>query len=236
VTADEQLLAAAFLEGEPALDAWRAWSAEADIDTLDGERTALFPQLFRNVSELAVDGPLVDRLRSTYRRSWAANQVLLQQTLPAVAALEAGGLDVRVVGGAALALTVYPDPGARPLAAVDLLVPAKERRRALRALRASGWRAVGPLVRRRLRPLVRGRQRLTGPGDAGLSIGWRSPAGNETVAEPPLEAVAQGVRVRVPGLATQLLEALRAAESRDPPDLRNLADVLAVRRAAGITS
>ena len=234
MTADEQLLAAAFLDGERALDAWRAWSAEADIDALDGERVALLPQLYRNITELGADGPLVDRLRSPYRRSWVASQLLLQHAIPAVAALEADGVDVLVVGATGHALSVYPDAGARPFGAVELLVPPADRRRALRTLRRAGWRAIGLLLRRRLRPLVRGRQFLSGPEDALIAISWTSPLVRETAEEPPLDAAVQGVRVRVPGLASQLAEARRAAASRNPPDLRARGDVLAVMRTAGL--
>ncbi len=59
-------------------------------------------------------------------------------------ALSSAGLDALLVKGAALAITVYPLPAARPMADLDLLVRPGERDRVVAALVAGGCRARPP--------------------------------------------------------------------------------------------
>jgi hypothetical protein len=68
-----------------------------------------------------------------------AAALLRAHVLRAVAkALSAAGLSALLVKGAALALDVYPDPAARPMGDVDLLVRRADRDRVVAALRAAG--------------------------------------------------------------------------------------------------
>lgn len=234
MTLDEQLLAAAFLEGEPALGAWTTWRESVDIDLLEPPQQAVLPQLYRNLSAQGVeDDPILERLRSPYRHTWVANQLLLKSTVTAIAALEREGVDAYLVGDGALALTAYGDLGARKVILPEVLVPARQSVRALRTLREVNWSAVGTPVRRRLRPLIRGRQLLAGPDGQELWLEWRSPAKhpNLTIAS-PIEVAIQGVRVRIPAVAAQLVVACRAVGPIADPDVRDLADVLAAMRAA----
>ena len=232
MTADAQLLAAAFLDGDRALDAWASWRSSVDIDLLDSPRQDLLPQLYRNLSALGVEDPILERLRSPYRHTWVANQLLLQRTAPAIAALGHESVDGCLIGDAALALTVYADAGARKIALPDVSVPVRTRRRALRTLRAGGWSGVGSRIRRRLRPLIHGRQLLTDGGGQRIQVSWTSPAITHPGGDPRCVVAVHGRRLRVSSVPTQLVRACRAADSGAHPDIRSLADALATMRAA----
>ncbi len=231
MTADEQLLAAAFLDGEPALGAWATWRRSVDIDLLPPPQQAVLPQLYRNLSAQGVEDPILERLRSPYRHTWVANQLLLQSTVAAIGALEREGVDACLVGDGALALTAYADLGARKIMLPEVLVPIRQSARALRAVGHAKWTAVGTHARRWLRPLVRGRQLLAGPDGQDLWLEWRPPAKPNLALGTPIEVPLHGVPVRLPAMAAQLVVACRAA-STDQPDVRDLADVLAAMRAA----
>jgi len=232
VTADEQLLAAAFLEAEPALSAWTSWRESVDIDLLDPPRQALLAQLYRNLSAHAAEDPILERLRSPYRHTWVANQLLLQSTATAIATLQQECVDATLVGDGALVLTAYADVGARKIALPEVLVSVRQCIRALRTLSEVKWSAVGTYARRWLRPLIRGRQLLADSGGQELRLEWRSPVKPNLAVGVPIDVPLHGVRVRVPAVAAQLVGACRAAASGAHPDIRDLADVLATMRAA----
>jgi hypothetical protein len=74
-----------------------------------------------------------------------ASAMLRAHALAAVSrALADAGLRALLVKGAALALTVYPDPAARPMRDLDLLVRPEDEARAVAALVARGGRAHAP--------------------------------------------------------------------------------------------
>jgi hypothetical protein len=173
---------------------------------------------------------VVERLRSTYRHTWVANQLLLQRAAPALAALGNESLDGRLVGDAALVLTVYGDAGARRIEVPEVSVPARKRRRALRTLRAGGWSGAGSSIRRWLRPLIRRRQLVADGGGQRIQVSWASPAIPN--GDPPCFVEVHGRRLCVSSIPAQLVRACRAADSGSPPDIRSLADALAAMRAA----
>jgi Uncharacterised nucleotidyltransferase len=62
----------------------------------------------------------------------------------ATAALRGDGIESITLKGMVLAQTVYPEPGLRPMADIDLLVKPEERTAALATLQALGYRTPGP--------------------------------------------------------------------------------------------
>ncbi|HBX71099.1 MAG TPA: hypothetical protein DEH25_17405 [Chloroflexi bacterium] len=62
-------------------------------------------------------------LQTSYYKTAARNAVLLGELDRILAAFEAAKIPVIVLKGAALAQTVYPDPGLRPMGDLDLLIP-----------------------------------------------------------------------------------------------------------------
>ncbi|MBV9213663.1 MAG: hypothetical protein JOZ25_08470, partial [Actinobacteria bacterium] len=106
MTKDEQLLTAAFAVGDRAREAWVAWRDSVDVEVLEPAEEKVLPQLYRNLSGMGVTDPVVERLRSTYRHTWVANQLLLQGVAEAMAVLAREGVDARLIGDAALVLAL----------------------------------------------------------------------------------------------------------------------------------
>jgi Uncharacterised nucleotidyltransferase len=83
------------------------------------------------------------RLTDIARRVWATNAVLADGWGEATSALRAAGVESITLKGMVLAHTVYPEPGLRPMADIDLLVRPETRTVALATLQALGYRTLG---------------------------------------------------------------------------------------------
>ena len=141
---DELLLRAVLWPGERAVEAWTVLRHRFDIDRVGAEQLRLLPLLWRNLTRLGVDDPLLPRLKGLYRHAWFANQLLLRSTVPALRALQEAGIETIVLKGAALIGRYYPDAGLRPMADLDLLVRASRAQDAFRVLEAEGWTMRSP--------------------------------------------------------------------------------------------
>ncbi len=119
------------------------WPVLVDLATREGIAPLLHSQLGR--LDLLRRLPPASRARLTdiARNVWAANAVLASHWGEATAALRAAGVETITLKGMALAQTVYPEPGCRPMADIDLLVRPADRGAALDALRALGYQTVG---------------------------------------------------------------------------------------------
>ncbi len=137
---DELLLKAALWSGERGLDAWARWRRGApDIDDLDHGSYRLLPLVYSNLGPLLDDDPDAGRLKGVYRRSWAANQMVLKKGRVAIDALQAGEIKVLVLKGGALIGAGYERLGARPMIDLDLAVPPTDVGRAVAALEGAGF-------------------------------------------------------------------------------------------------
>ena len=134
------LLSAALGDGDRAVHAALQWADRADLDYIDYGSFRILPLLARTMERLGVNPSIGHRIRGIYRRSWYRNQVLLQAAEEAVETLNAVGIPMLVIKGAAVLDTYYPDLGTRPMADVDILVAAADREAASEALTAAGWR------------------------------------------------------------------------------------------------
>ncbi len=142
------LLRAALAADAEAADAWSQWYARHGLEVPDEASLRLLPLVYRNL-ERCGGGPGSEwnKVRGMYRRAWAHNQWLHHQARPVIGKFAAAGWPVMLFKGAALGLLAYPDPGARPMLDVDILVPPDVAADAFAAMEAMGWRA------RRWRPV-----------------------------------------------------------------------------------
>jgi putative nucleotidyltransferase-like protein len=83
------------------------------------------------------------RLTAGARRAWARGAVLAARWGEATRALRDAGVDALTLKGIALAHTVYPEPGLRPMADIDLLVRPSDRLRAIEILGRHDYRTPG---------------------------------------------------------------------------------------------
>jgi len=117
---------------------WETWIAATDLDTLEPASTRLLPLAFHRLQSLRVSHPELPRLGGTLRHSWANNITQRHHLSPLIAELSRRSIDHLLLKGLPLAFSVYPNPGARPMDDVDLLVPFDRAWETLDYLWASG--------------------------------------------------------------------------------------------------
>ncbi|MFP4396033.1 MAG: nucleotidyltransferase family protein, partial [Anaerolineales bacterium] len=105
------------------------------------ETHGIAPLLFTHLKAASAPAPIeVERaLRGLALRHRLANRARMAVLRSILERLEAAGISVCVLKGAALAHLIYPTPGLRPMRDVDLLVRPSEARRAQRLLREMGF-------------------------------------------------------------------------------------------------
>ena len=84
----QQLLNAALLEEEEALDNWQAFLKQNDLQTLDSSSLALLPLVYRNLKEKS--HPLC---KSAYCHTWASNHTLWSKITPTLHKLLDAGIE-----------------------------------------------------------------------------------------------------------------------------------------------
>lgn len=168
-------LAAAGSSEAGAVDAFQQWQARVDLDRLPAGHYPLLPLIYRTLHLNGVEHPWLPRLAGIYRKVWYANQLLLPAVAAVAAAMEASDVEPLVVGGAALAPTVYPEPGLRPIQPPELAVRSEHAGSAIALLHSLGWRAepeAPHLLSASYRAWSSG-QRFTGTDQHSLWLGWR---------------------------------------------------------------
>jgi hypothetical protein len=135
----ELLLRAAILQGQPALEAWRAWKADVELDLLEPGSQRLLPLLYQNLVAHGVQHPLLDRLRDRYRSTWVQNQTRFHFMSSLLRSFHEADISTMILKGVALALQHYRDLGLRPLGDIDLLVPTDQVVASIELLSRLGW-------------------------------------------------------------------------------------------------
>ena len=88
------------------------------------------------------------RLRAGAQSAWARGAALAARWGEATSALREAAIETLTLKGIALAHTVYPERGLRPMADIDLLVRPADRLRAIEALARLGYQTPGPEAER----------------------------------------------------------------------------------------
>jgi 2-polyprenyl-3-methyl-5-hydroxy-6-metoxy-1,4-benzoquinol methylase len=117
------------------------WEQVAELSVHEG----VAPLIFSRLAATAVPDDVRARLGAIYERTWARNAVLSGRWTEIVRALDAAGVRALALKGMALLQTTYADPGVRPMADLDVLVPEADFERARTTLLRDGWTAAdGP--------------------------------------------------------------------------------------------
>jgi hypothetical protein len=135
----ELLLKAALLPQEEALQAWKDWKKQTDLDHIDYGSHRLLPLLYSHLKSAVGKDPNFAYFRKIYLETWADNQKLFARVTPALEALHQAGIRTLVLKGVDLILHYYQDFGARPMSDFDLLVPKADIKRAIDVLQSEGW-------------------------------------------------------------------------------------------------
>jgi len=235
------LLQAALAAGNEALAAYETWRRDAERDPPDSVAWRILPLVGWNLESAGLDSEDLPHLRQLHRESWTRNQHLFAATAPAVKALERASIPTLLLKGAALALTVYPSPGRRPMADVDVLVPERLAAPARRVLAEAGWRPHPQEPERRLAHLhAQGFVREGDDAPAALDLHWRAlwegrePAGDDAWWESAEPLRAGGFESRILAPADQLVQLCAHAARWSPqPACHAAADVVMLLRARG---
>jgi hypothetical protein len=161
------------------LEAWQVWQARAGaLAALDEGSRRLLPLVYRNLRRHLDADPaaeaLIGELKAIYRKTWFHNQAAFHQAAPVLEGLRAAGVRTLVLKGAALAVLHYRDLGLRPMADVDILVPAEQAPQAFAALTALGWQP-GQAIHA-LAPYLAARQSVdfNGPSGSHFDLHWHA--------------------------------------------------------------
>jgi hypothetical protein len=137
----ELLLHACLLQGDAALTAWRAWQQLFEADKIDAATRRLLPLLYRNLRAHGLRGPVINRLREEYNRTWSQNQFSFHHMAELLRAFDGAGIQTILLKGSALATLFYADAGLRPMMDIDLLVRQRDALPAIRLLQRLGWKS-----------------------------------------------------------------------------------------------
>lgn len=239
-TAQQELwLKAALLPGEAGLAAWRQARATPQPERPDDASGPLLPLVYRNLASLGVRGDEVDALQQRYILTWSENQRLFHCAAPLLQAFEQSGIHAVVLKGLALIARFYRDPGLRPMADVDVLVPPSDVDRASDLAMSLGWQP-----RYRLTPAFR-RVKHAGPfdhgGEVACDLHWRvfeeagAGAADDEFRAGAEPVVFQDTRLRVLSPTDQLLHVCGHAARWEPaPAIRWVADAVVILREGPI--
>src|SRR5262249_39384740 len=112
------------------------------------EANGLEPLLRAHLLEAGVQLPrgVAEHLTARWIQHAHAHAVRTRAIAELLTAMEDEDIPLLLLKGAALAQLVYGDPRLRPMRDVDVLVPARDARRATELLRACGFATAGPPV------------------------------------------------------------------------------------------
>jgi len=138
----ELLLKACLLPGNAGTAAWDHWKQYCVIEKLDRGSLRLLPLLYKNLLSLNIEHSLLNQFRVLYQQTWVHNNKILDDFSSIQNLFAENGIPTILLKGAALILQYYKDPGLRPIADVDVLVPRDKRMQSIHVLAEQGWRPI----------------------------------------------------------------------------------------------
>lgn len=144
-SAERALLATAaraFLDRERSAELAALAARPLDWDWIQGRAEAerLAALLYAVLRPLPVRGPILERLRPAWVSGRRQHLLGVEQLSGVLSTFEQEGVPVLTLKGPALGEALYPDPGLRPFADLDLLVRPADALRAISLLSALGYR------------------------------------------------------------------------------------------------
>lgn len=178
------LLRACLWQDERAIAAWQAWINQVDIEHLDGGSDRLLPLLYRNLTRLGIDHPVMTRLKGIYRHTWSKNQLRLARLRQVLELFTANGIKSTLLKGCSLISFDYEDCGVRPMQDLDVWVLPEDFRQAVDILIRDSW--IPKDYPKEIVTLCTSLRHATGFTDKngwGLDLHWRVFHGDFTTAD-----------------------------------------------------
>ena len=102
---------------------WQRWQHAVALDDIDHGSFRIIPMLYHVLRQHGAEGPDLARYAGMARKAWYQNKLIFHPTAQLIRQWQSEGRELAVVKGFALAHLYYPDPGLRPMADADILVP-----------------------------------------------------------------------------------------------------------------
>src|SRR5262249_9547590 len=170
------LLRAALWKEEAALSAWREWKENNVLESIDRGSLRLLPLLYRNLESLGVSDPFMEQLKEVYHHTRDKNNMLFHACADVLRSFQKAGIPTVLLKGPAMVLRYYADPGVRPMADFDVLIPEDSAAAAINHLEKLAWRlscqkaqSIPDLIS------VRSGFSFTDPSGLNLDLHWRAP-------------------------------------------------------------
>ncbi|QOY87559.1 hypothetical protein [Paludibaculum fermentans] len=176
------LLDALMLEDEPALEAWRAWRAIANMDRLDAASFRLLPALAARLEPWLAGDPQRAILTGICRRGWSQAQMRRKVLAEAVSVLAGADVPAQAAGPVDWADRYWPAGVMRSIESLNLDVVPADVNRAVETLMQAGWTVegrspAGSWFELRFAPPVRLRNRA----GVGVRVHWRGLPNSDVV-------------------------------------------------------
>lgn len=156
-----------------------AWRYLARLTEAEGVAPLAYARLLALGEAARLPDSIRQRLSGAYYNTSAQNSLMLRELGEVLGALAEAEIPAVVLKGASLALTVYPDPGLRPMGDLDLLIAESQVESATRLMLARGYRIQEPEILPGInRELVHAAHLQGGPaGRVELELHWNLIAG-----------------------------------------------------------
>ncbi|MDX1435446.1 MAG: nucleotidyltransferase family protein [Anaerolineales bacterium] len=183
----------ALIRGDLDPEEWARFSPSVWPDILRRAEIEGVAPLIWHTAERAplpdLDPILLQDLAQGYYRAAGRSALQLKELGRILQGLEKADLRALILKGAALALSIYPDPALRPMGDLDFLVPRDSLEPALRTLADLGYEKTERPVTSSLDPVIeREFFLLGGPAqNVGVDLHWNLIAGDADWRTPPLE-------------------------------------------------
>lgn len=211
------LLRACLCQGADVRDAFAAWHPFANPAAMQGRELRLMPMLLASLRREGIDDPILPWLRGHAKHIWLAGALRMRTLRAGLDTLQAEGMPVVLLKGAALLARWRGEAETRPMGDFDLLVPRELVRNALADLHTAGWHGpAADLVTEDDLQRFHALAMLDKAGNA-LDIHWRpaeailDSAHADGVFARSVEASIDGRRCRVAGLTDHLFVLLAHA-------------------------
>jgi Uncharacterised nucleotidyltransferase len=135
----QELLVVALGEPVDAISAWRRLQPRFVLDELEPGSFDLMALGYYQLSAGGYRDPVVERMKSIYRREWVRANVLRKLTTEVATMLDEIGVRALFIEGATLADRFFPAPEVRPSWSIDVFVEEKAAGPALAGLANAGW-------------------------------------------------------------------------------------------------
>jgi hypothetical protein len=141
------------VQGETAVDAWRRWKENHELEAVDADDYWLLPQVYANLVGMNIDDPELPRLKGIYKQVRLSNELKSRHLLTILKSLNAAGV-AGIPGIFPALVLIREDCNMMPLRQLDLIIRSCSLALVDEILQAQAWIPERPLPRPQLLPYI----------------------------------------------------------------------------------